>query len=246
MTAVLLTCALAAQEGPQLYNLSFDTWNKKNGVWYPFEKDAPASHRIWDSANPGLGAFGINTTTPEYEHVAVRGKGKAAARIESRKVAWAFISGSLYNGHFIRVVDLNGVETELGAQFSSRPRSLSGYYHYLPAKINHSSKEYSSYEGKSDEAMIEIILVDWDKPYRQNSSRDGFIDSENDPHIIGIASYMIKKGTSGYVQFEAPFKYRSSKTPRYAVFTITSSRLGGFGTGATGTVLYVDEFKFNY
>ena len=30
------------------------------------------------------------------------------------------------------------------------------------------------------------------------------------------------------------------------MFSIASSRLGGFGTGASGSVLYVDEFELGY
>lgn len=46
--------------------------------------------------------MGINTTMPEYEHVAVSGPGKAAAKIVSRNITWCFAAGSLYTGHFYR------------------------------------------------------------------------------------------------------------------------------------------------
>lgn len=247
IAGLLLGASLFAQgSGPQLYNMGFDTWSKKGGIWYLYGKDDPAARRVWDSANPGLGKLGINSATPEYKHVAVAGEGKAACRIESKKVAWAFVSGNVYNGRFVKVVELKGVETMLGAPFSGRPKSLSGYYHYIPKKINHAEDPVKHLLGKMDEAVIEVLLMDWDKPYRQLSHQDGFIDSDNDPHIIGRANLTIRKGTSGYVHFDAPFVYRSGKTPRYACFTIASSRHGNHGTGASGSVLYVDEFQFKY
>ena len=136
LLAVLLPSALNAQAGQQLYNMNFDTWSKSGKCWNLYEKDAPASHRIWDSPNPGTSKMGMNIATPEYEHVAVAGKGKAAARIESRKLAWTFLAGNIFNGRFIRVVDMAGAESQLGAPFTGRPKSLSGYYHYIPKKIN--------------------------------------------------------------------------------------------------------------
>ena len=246
LLAVLLPLALKAQEGPQLYNMNFDTWSKSGGAWCLYAKDAPASRRIWDSPNPGSSKMGMNIATPDYEHVAVPGKGKAAARIESRKLAWTFLAGNIFNGRFIRVVDMAGAESQLGAPFTGRPRSLSGYYHYIPKKINATKPPHESKEGKMDEGIIEVLLTDWEKPYTQISHKDGFIDVKANPHVIGYATLVIKKGTSGYVPFEIPFTYRSDKTPRYAVFTVTGSRWGGEGTGGSGTVIYVDEFKFNY
>lgn len=246
LLVLLCSAGLYAQGGPQLYNMSFDTWSKSGGAWYLYAKDAPASQRIWDSANTGMSKVGMSSMTPEYEHLAVPGPGKAAARIESRKVAWAFIAGNIYNGRFVRAVDLSGVETELGAPFKARPKALRGYYHYVPKRINYAKAPREDMKGKMDEAVVEVILTDWSKPYRQISNKDGFIDADTDPHVIGKATKVIKKGTSGYVAFEVPFEYRSGKTPSYVSFTISASRFGDSQTGASGSVLYVDEFEFVY
>jgi len=247
IAAILLGIASNAQSCPQLYNMGFDLWSKHKGVWYPYDKSATAEQKcVWDSGNAGLALAGINNVTPEYKHVAVSGSGKAAARLESKKLAWAFIAGSLFNGKFVRLVEMKGAETNLGAPFSGRPKSLSGWYHYIPAKINHTGKKYESLRGKTDEGLIELLLMDWTKPHNQITHKTGFIDPDTDPHVIGRATLVLKKGTSGYVHFDIPLKYNNGKTPRYAVATITSSRYGGYDTGGAGSVLYVDELKFNY
>ena len=54
IAGLLLGVSLFGQ-GPQLYNMGFDTWSKKGGIWYLYGKDDPAARRVWDSANPGLG-----------------------------------------------------------------------------------------------------------------------------------------------------------------------------------------------
>ena len=247
MTAALcFASGLFAQGGRQLYNFSFDTWSKSGGAWYLYPKDAPAAQKVWDTPNPGTSSLGINLVKPEYEYVAVTGPGKAAVRLESRKVAWAFIAGNLYNGHYIRSVELKGVETELGAPFTGRPKGLKGYYHYIPKKINYTKDPSEEMLGRMDEGMIEVLLMDWSAPRRQVSHKDGFLDPVNDPHIVGRAYIYLKKGTSGYVPVEIPFVYKNGKTPSYAVFTVSSSRFGDTQTGASGSVLYVDEFEFTY
>ena len=237
---------LAAQGGPQLYNMGFDTWSKSGGIWYLCPKGTPAAERVWDSANPASGKLGVNLATPEYEHVAVKGNGKAAARLESRTVAWAFVAGNLYNGHYVKVVDLAGAEAELGTPFTGRPKTLKGYYHYIPKKINHAKAPRENMKGKTDEAIIDVLLMDWSKPYRQITHKTGFIDPDTNPHVVARAHIIIKEGTSGYVPFEVPFVYRKDINPSYASFTISASRFGDNQTGASGTVLYVDEFSFSY
>ena len=242
----LLPALLMAQGGPQVYNLSFDEWTKSGGVWRPYSKDAPASKRIWDSPNSGMSKLGINATMPEYEHVAVPGEGKAAAKVESRKVAIAFVAGSLYTGRYLGLSGLSGARTELGTPFKSRPRSLSGWYHYIPKSINYTKDATAGLKGKQDKGLIEVLLMDWDEKHVQDTAADGPLDGATDPHVVGRAVLYIDKATDGYVHFEVPFKYRSGKTPKFVTVTVTPSRYGSDLTGGNGSVIYVDEFQFNY
>lgn len=239
-TAVLMSLSMQAQ---QLYNMGFDTWSKQGGVWYPYGKEAPESRKVWDSANKGLSALGVNTTVPEYKHVAR--EGKAAAKVQSRKVLWAFVAGNLFTGKFIKVVDLSGAEMDFGAPFSGRPKSLSGYYHYIPKTINYAQDPYKHLKGKPDIGRIEVILTDWTGPDHVITTEEPFIDAEKNPHVIGRAVLDLG-ATEDYVPFEIPLGYRNGKTPKYAFIFVTSSRYGAFFTGGSGSTLYVDEFRFNY
>ena len=110
----VILCLCQALHAQQLYNMGFDTWSRQGLSWNPFPKGAGEEQRVWDSVNRGMKVLGINTTTPEYEHVAVPGPGKAAAKIVSQKIIWAFAAGSLFTGHFIRVVNFSGIERENG------------------------------------------------------------------------------------------------------------------------------------
>ena len=142
--AVFASLTLRAQQVP---GMDFDAWSKTGGSWYPYVKDAPASQRAWDSANKGLSLLGVNTTTPEYDHVAVPGPGKAAAKVVSKKVLWAFVAGNLFTGRFNKVVDLSGADMDFGVPFTGRPKSLSGYVHYIPKPVNYAKEPYQGLKG---------------------------------------------------------------------------------------------------
>ncbi len=246
LAALFLTTLLHAQDGPQIYNMSFDTWSKSAGAWNLYPAAATDAQKVWDTANHGLSILGINGTVPEYRHLAVPGEGKAAAKIVSKKVVWAFVAGNLYNGRFGRIVRLSGAELFFGVPFTARPRSLSGYFHYIPSTVDYAREPHLDMKGKTDIGRIEVILTDWDKPYHIITNDEQFINAETDPHVIGRGYIELKKDTGGYVSFEIPIRYRSGKTPRYAVITAASSWYGDAFTGGSGSTLYVDEFRFNY
>ena len=244
--AVLVLFAVPAVQAQQIPGMDFDAWSRTGGSWYPYAKEAPAGRRVWDSANKGLSLLGVNTTTPEYDHVAVAGKGKAAAKVVSRKVLWAFVAGNLFTGRFNKVVDFSGADMDFGVPFSGRPKSLSGYVHYIPKPVNYAKEPYLGLKGKPDGGRIEVILTDWPDLKHIDTTKEPFVDADKDPHLIARAVLDLDKDTGGYIPFEITFRYRNGLTPRYAFIYVTPSRNGGSFTGGSGSVLYVDEFRFNY
>ena len=246
LTLMLLAAGLQAQDGPQLYNMSFDTWSKTSGAWNPYPAEPAHGQKVWDTANHGLSILGINGTMPEYQHVAVSGQGKAAAKIVSKKVIWAFVAGNLYTGWFGRIVKLSGAELNFGVPFDARPKSLSGYLHYIPKPVDFAQEPFLDQMGKPDIGGIEVLLADWDQPYHIITNYEKFIDVTTDPHIIGMGELKLTKNTGGYIHFEIPIKYRSGKTPKYVVITAASSWNGADFTGGSGSTLYLDELQFNY
>ena len=238
---LLLPYCLGAQE--QVYNLSFDQWSRSKGVWYP---NAAGKERVWATTNPGTSILRINSTVPEYEHVAVPGPGKAAAKIMSRKLAWAFLTGSLFTGEFVRVVKFSGAEMYNGTPFHSRPKSLSGYVHYQSGTIDFAQEPYLSMKGKGDQGQIEIALYAW-KERQHFVSNDGpSTPADRDPAFIGGGVITLDKDTNGYIPFEIKIDYRSEAIPTYIYISALSSRFGEFFTGSSQSVLYVDEFRLNY
>ena len=246
LTLAVLCFSLDAQEKPQVYNMNFDTWSKTSGAWNLYSEKPTAGQKVWDTANHGLSLLGINGTLPEYKHVAVSGQGKAAAKIVSKKVVWAFVAGNLYTGWFGKIVKLSGAELNFGVPFSARPKSLSGYVHYIPAAVDYAREPYLDMKGKTDVGRVEVILTDWEKPYHIVTNYEKFIDGATNPHVIGRAVLDLTKDTGGYIHFDIPIEYRNGKTPTFVVITAAASKFGAFFTGGSGSTLYVDEFRFNY
>lgn len=242
---IAVMCLCPFIQAQQLYNMNLDEWSKQGSSWNPFPKGATEEQRVWDSANRGMKVLGINTTMPEYEHVAVPGPGKAAAKIVSRNVTWCFAAGSLYTGHFYRVVKFSGIEMDNGTPFTDRPKSLSGYYHYVPGVINYAKEPYLSRKGETDNGQIEVALYDWPEVLHLVTN-DGVYNPEADPHLIGRGVMTLTQATDDYVYFEIPIDYRKDATPTFVGICILSSALGEYFTGSSHTVLYVDELRFNY
>ncbi len=233
--------------GPQLYNMGFDEWTKVRKQWCLYGEGATEAEKaVWGTANKGLSLLGINGTTPEEEFVDDPGPGKKAARLQSRKVVWAFAAGNIYNGQWVRIINFSGAEITWGTPFKARPKSLSGYYCYKPKPIKHTKPQADLSAGDMDEGRIEVILTDWDKPFHVITNDDKFVDKEGDSGIIGYGTIVLRKANNGYVHFDLPIQYRNSRTPKYVVVVCAASRCGDYFTGGDGTVLYVDEFQFNY
>lgn len=244
--SALLMAACVCASAQQLDNMSMDQWSKKGGCWNPWPQDA-AKHS-WDTANHGLSILGMNGATPEYEHVAVKGPGKAAAKIETKKAMGILAAGSVYTGRFIKVVKMSGAKIEMGVPFTGRPKSLSGYVHYIPGKIDVASKKMQHLKGTMDQGVVEISLRDGDQLEMMDTTDPKFQDSKTEdfPNTVGHGVIYFKEDTKDYIYFEIPINYKNGNTPKNIVISTSSSRYAQQFTGSTSSVMYVDELKLNY
>lgn len=243
--SVVIAFAGISAGAQQLPNMSFDQWSKKGGGWNPYPKDSQTT--TWDTANHGLSMFGINGATPEYEHVAVPGKGKAAVKVETKQALGILVAGTVYTGKFLKIVKMSGAKIRMGVPFTGRPKSLSGYIHYIPGKIDVASKGMQRYIGTTDNARIEVSLREGDFEI-MDSTADKFQteDAAKYPGTIGHGVKYFKEDTGGYIRFEIPIEYLNDHTPSNIVISATSSRYAQQYTGSTDSVMYLDELKLNY
>lgn len=224
----------------QLPNMSFDDWWQDGKVWYPYLENA--AEKVWDSANKATAAFIGSSTTPE-DVVAVSGR---AVRMESKNAVIAFAAGNIYTGTFGNIAGL-GAELDWGTPFTARPSALKGYYNYIPVTIDKVKAPYESMKGQTDKCQIQILLTDWDEPFHINTSAGKFVDFDNDEHIIAYAKLESDEPTYDWKEFEIKLEYRDTeRKPKYVVITCCASYLGDYFTGGVGSLLYVDEFGFEY
>lgn len=238
----LSICAYAQQ----LDNMSLDQWSKKGGCWNPWPENA--SNHSWDTANHGMSLLGMNSATPEYEHVAVKGPGKAAAKVETKKAVGVLAAGSVYTGRFVKLVRMSGAKLEMGVPFTAKPKSLSGYVHYIPGKIDVTSKKMQHLKGTMDNGVVEVSLRYGDSLEMMDTTDEKFQSTmpEDYPYIVAYGVQYFKKDTRDYIYFEIPLNYKNDITPTNIVITASSSRFAQQFTGSTSSVMYIDELKLNY
>lgn len=237
--------AFETEAAAQVPNMNFDDWytsdpTSSKAVWYPYPE---GGEQAWDSANPGAATFIGSSTVPEETFV-VKGK---AARLESKYAVIAFAAGNIYTGKFGKIAGV-GAELDWGYEFTSRPSALKGHYCYQPKPINKADKDKKDYLGQMDKCQIQVILTDWDSPFRINTTKGHFVDIENDEHIIAFGRLETDESTGEeYQEFTIDLEYRTkTRKPTYVVISACASYMGDYFTGGVGSLLYIDEFEFLY
>ncbi len=239
--------SFVTEPASQVLNMGFDDWyselsGTKKVIWYA-NKDLSEENYIWDSGNKGVTIISDSTTTPEEDHLAVDGEGKKAAKLASKKVIIAFAAGSLFTGKFVELQGL-GAKLSFGIPYDSRPLALKGYYDYTPKTIDNAKAPYEELKGTTDRCHIYVILADREEPFEINTTTSTFINVENDPTIIAYGELDSDQPTEGYQPFTINIEYRDMvRKPNMIVVVATSSRYGDYFTGASGSLLYVDELE---
>lgn len=240
------------KDGPQLYNFTFDHWFQENEnlkVYDPFDQDATEAEKaVWGNADKLIAALGFPTMSPEYEFVAVPGQGKAALRLQTQGIEALkkLAAGSLFTGKLSKI-DIFSQTAELlwGTPFTTRPAALEGYVCSQPKTIDYAEGIHADKKGQLDKASVTVILSDWEEPFTV-SPPTTLVDVENDPHIIGYGKMTFEKEMTAYEKFHLDITYRNDRTPTMVTVVTSSSYLGDYFTGGSGSVVYFDEFQFIY
>lgn len=236
----------------QLYNMSFDYWSKDGSGESCYASGATdAEKRVWASANSTTAFLGKSTCVPERDFVAVPGAGKTAVKLQTQSVNVLFAeklaSGCIFTGQMgnINISKLNA-SLKWGVPFTLRPRSMEGYACYKPVAINESHAPYEYRSGMTDNGHVFVILCDWEEQFIVDPALSSFVDTDNDPAIIGYGKVTFDHSMTGYEKFTLNIEYRNDRTPKFLVIVASSSALGDYFTGGVGSTLYLDEFRFLY
>lgn len=240
------------KDGPQLYNFTFDHWFKEHdnlNVYDPFDPDATdAEKAVWGNADKLIAALGFPTMSPEYTFVAVPGEGKAALRLQTQGIEAMkkLAAGSLFTG-MLSKLDIFAQTAELlwGTPFTDRPAALEGYVCSQPKPIDYAEGAHADKMGQLDKAVVSVILSDWEEQFLVRPP-EKLVDVDNDPNIIGYGRMEFGTEMTQYEKFRLDIGYRNDRTPTMLTIVLSSSYLGDYFTGGSGSVVYFDEFKFLY
>ena len=228
----------------QIPNMKFDDWyTDESSVVYP-NFDLTEANYWWDSGNGGAKIVSKNPTSEEISHV-IGGK---AAKLVSTEAIGVLAAASIFTGSYVKTFYVPpGGELEFGRPYTSRPTRMKGYYDYTPGVIDKVKDPFLDLKNTADKCHIYVLLTDWDEPFTINTQTKTFIDFDNDPGIIAFGDLVDNTGTSGYKEFTIELEYRSqTRKPTYVLVVAAASAYGDYFTGSTSSVLYLDEFEFEF
>lgn len=224
----------------------FENWYMNDRkMWCPWAENGKS---FWDTGNSGAITLGQNLTIPSTHTPTGAGY---AAECSTKFVGIGVIgklgSGSIFTGSYLRTEGTNGV-LAFGRPWSLRPTKLRGYYQYSAKDIDYASTEYKALMGRPDSCHIYVALTDWTAPFeiRTNPKNRNLFD-KNSPSVIAYGELVFSGQMSAYKDFEIELHYRStSRVPSYLQITCSASKYGDYFTGGNGSVLYVDQFSFDW
>lgn len=233
-----------------IYNMNFDLWSKDWGIDAAYGEDADDEQKaVWGTGGfvLALSMGGTPVMTKETEALAVEGEGKAAVKLQTIYSEPLSIlgNGTIFTGSMVSFSE-EEFKVKLGTPYKKRPVTMDGYARYIPKTIDHAADAYTDKMGTLDNASIFIALADWDSPYEVDPPTKIQEGTESIPGIIGYGKFILDRETDGYEKFSIKLNYLSDRTPTFAVIMASSSALGDYGTGAAGSVLYLDELGFTY
>lgn len=233
-----------------LQNGGFEDWYKDNKIWYAAsESDFKGGNYLWDSSNPGGGAFGYNPTTGD---ASVKRTGSYSAKLESQYAVVKFAAASLYYGRFGKLIGMTGAKIDFGQPFKSRPTALHGFYQYAPMKIdNVGEKQPANTVKEGDMDICSIYIALSKKKYTvDNTNPSTFINFESDENIIAYGELPAADcvNTNGeWKEFTINLKYKNiTDKPAYLIIVCSSSKYGDYFTGGKGSCLHLDDFELLY
>lgn len=233
-----------------LQNGGFEDWHQNGKIWYAASKDVfNAGHYLWDSSNPGGGAFEFNPTTGD---ASVKRTGSYSAKLESQYAVVKFAAASLYYGRFGKLIGTTGAIIDFGQPFKSRPTALHGFYQYAPKNIdNVGEKQPANTVKKGDMDICSIYIALSKKKYTvDNTNPSTFINFESDENIIAYGELPAADcvNTNGeWKEFTINLKYKNiTDKPAYLIIVCSSSKYGDYFTGGKGSCLHLDDFELLY
>lgn len=230
--------AFKTETVPLVPNMNFEDAYQDGIVWY-FNKDGGNSY--WATGNEGVKIIKLSNTISVLGSEAYKGKAVRMETITGVPMV-TVAAGNLYTGTYATNMGNPILSAVMGRPYKGRPTTFSGWYRYTPKPVDAYSSKFNFADsiGKMDWCHIYVTLEKWP---------DGAEVRPADNLITKIAhgEFRSNKEAPVYTRFSTPITYLSlTERPTHVVMTATSSINGGLFCGATGAVLFVDEFELGF
>ncbi len=237
--------AVKTQGTADIPNGDFEQWCQIGKIIYPYDEGGT---QFWDTGNTGSSTLGQNLTVSSEDTPTGSG---LSAECTTKFVGIAGIgklgAGSIFTGKFVKVDGTNGI-LDFGRPWNMRPTKMRGYFKYKGKDIDYASAEFSALKNRPDTCIIYVALTDWTAPYQiRTNPKNRILFDKDASYVIGYGQMQFSGDSNGWKEFVIPIEYRSAlKEPTYLQITCATSKYGDYFTGGNGSVMWVDQFSFEW
>lgn len=242
-------------------NGSFEDWSTykastmlgtKNVVLPGLGNDKEQS--FWGSGNEGAATANMVLTDKSTDMV---GHGNYSARLETKSALGMIAAGNIFVGTYVGTENTTNGHLLLGREYNnSHPAKLRVLANYRPASgvsVKDGMSKYvpDGFAGGTDHGQIYIALVSEKVDVHTKNPDTQLFNPEADIVLgYGQVTWTENFGPDGQLQLvEIPINYyeRAKTTqPKYIVIVCSASKYGDYFSGASGSVMYLDDFELVY
>lgn len=235
----------------EIPNASFEHWCN-GGAKGALMPNSSADNIFWDSGNQGSKMISVNLCSNSSDMVH---SGSYSAKLASAFCGLgsmgAFSGGNLFSGICTEVVVSANPTAKLtfGQPYNgSRPTKLIGWANYRPGSIDYCKTDKVS-KGDTDHGQVYVALTSG-TVYVNPAEAKYF-----DPNSSSVLAYGEVVWTDNFApdgqlqQFEITIKYKENalySKPTHIILQATASRYADYFTGATSSILYLDDLELVY
>lgn len=245
-------------------NASMEEWSKLSTNSKITIPGAGGSVSFWDSGNHGAATMSV-TLTQSVE--SPKHSGNYAASLTSKFVGMMgigrFAAGNLFVGSYDKTDGTDG-ELTFGRPYNgSHPSSLTVWANYRPGIADDKGSGSHIAQGDIDSGTIYVALTTDAVSVKTKSvqlfDKNGgdYVDNNGKSHHYDVVAYgeviwdksaFAADGTLEQVDITLKYNEAVAKTkkPTHLVLVCAASKYGDYFNGGEGSVLIVDDFKFNY
>lgn len=206
-----------------------------------------SSRTFWDSGNQGASVLRQTLTSGSEDMYHSPSK---SARLETKTIATKLAAGNLFIGEFGALSGMTGASLTFGRQYAggSHPDALSVWVNYRPKSVTSAGQGLQ--RGDPDHGQIYVAFTSGAISIDTNK---GQLFDPQSPMVLGYGQYTFEGVPFGddnqLKNLEIPIVWNASARttrPTHIVIVCSASKYGDYFVGATGSLMYLDDFELIY